>query len=133
MAVRVPSRVQKKFTLKELINYLIDNHEWIKKNELYEESLATLERFLPEVIKRNAKGDRIGIRTKLIIEILKGEISDPKYMKYLDNFPQFELDSLGKRTKIFQFDSLVDVAHLHDGLGFGELALINNSARAATV
>jgi CRP-like cAMP-binding protein len=52
--------------------------------------------------------------------------------KDLDEFDPYALN-LEKQTKVVNFDMMVQVAILEIGTGFGELALMNDEPRSATI
>lgn len=119
-------------TLKELLKYLVDNIDWITRNEQLEMALTEIDLHIPDIIKRNKDGKRT-LKVKIASQILHLDVKVKKLYRYITNFPEFELDYEGIRKKEFNFDALVDVVNLKDGSSFGELALINNIARSATI
>ena len=56
MAVRIPEKVKIVVTLRELIEYLISNKEWVSKTDLLEKVLNEICFYIPEIIKQNKEG-----------------------------------------------------------------------------
>ena len=58
VAVRVPYFIDTQlYTLSELCLFLFEKHPWIVEDENYENVIAALHNFLPEIIKISAKGE----------------------------------------------------------------------------
>ncbi|CAI2373140.1 unnamed protein product [Moneuplotes crassus] len=119
VAVRVPAQIQRAGTLRQILEFLMTDYEWITDNELLQRCLAEINKYFPFVIRKESA-------EKLALNLNKCK-------KYYDRIPDFEDDELGSKEREFKFNSLIDVIHLKDGSSFGELALINNTPRSATI
>jgi len=51
VAVRIPILMTKEFTLRELLEFLVKNQEWLIKNEKIQFLLNIIQDFIPEIIK----------------------------------------------------------------------------------
>lgn len=108
------------------------NNEWIKDDDNLQEAMKMIEKLIPEGIKRTKEGT-VAIKKSFFKAIFQADTKDKHLKKYIDNFPNFENKENGGRKELFFFDMLIDVVHLKDGVGFGELALINDTPRSATI
>jgi CRP-like cAMP-binding protein len=132
----------KKFTFKELCEYLIYHNRSIIHDEYYEKALEAVHFLLPEAIRVSKKNVQ-SLNTDKLTEILSGGLIT-KTQKKLGHFPKFEnLDKKNRFESIstdedeisrfFELTTLNEVSTLSEGVGFGELALINNAPRSATI
>ncbi|CAI2372049.1 unnamed protein product [Moneuplotes crassus] len=133
VAVRVPALIQKAGTLMQIIEFIVTEYEWITDNEMFQRCLAEINRYYPYIVIRN-KNERLCLNMRLCKKIFDPRRDkEGKYQRYYDRIPEFEADDFGRKEKEYRFDCLVDVVHLKEGGSFGELALINNTPRSATI
>lgn len=119
-----------------------EKYKWIIHDEYFDKVLEAIRAFLPEVIKTNKKGAYVLIHD-LLDNILNGKTFVRSQRKYEDHFPCFP--DMKKKTHLsdsenkeiirvyFEFTVLMQVAEINEGTGFGELALLNNAPRSATI
>ena len=143
VSVKIPIKISKDFTFKELCSFVCENYHSILKDQKYENALEVIQSFIPEAVRTNRKND-----LELNKDVLQGAVSGliiPKSMKRnFSIFPMFpykrdpmlaidiEIDTKIIRRN-FDFMILTHVSNLNVGAGFGELALINNVPRSATI
>ena len=73
VSVRIPSVVNKDFTLRKLIQFLIANKRWMIMNMKYQVLLGVIQDFLHEIIKTNYAGD-IALNFGLASQVLSGYV-----------------------------------------------------------
>ena len=79
VSVKIPIKMQKDFTLKELWAYLWENYNSILKDQRYEKVLEVIQNFIPEAVRVNKKNE-----LDLNKDVLEGAVSGlavPKSMK----------------------------------------------------
>lgn len=108
------------------------NKEWIKDDDNLQEAMKTIEKLIPEGVKKTNEGT-VTIKKSYFKAIFQGDTNDKHLKKQIDNFPNLENKVDGGLKELFFFDMLIDVVHLKNGVGFGELALINDAPRSATI
>ena len=59
VAVRIPSIVENSFNLKELLNFILTNKEWIIQNEKLQHAYEVIQDILPELVKSNYQGEMV--------------------------------------------------------------------------
>ncbi|CAI2366948.1 unnamed protein product [Moneuplotes crassus] len=148
--VRVPVDIgPRMFTLKELCLYIIDNNRWLIRDGEYERALSSIHMYIPDATVWTKK--KFEINAKEIHKMLQ-KCSESKHVSAwceLEEFPSFPsaehrkslyskanrsnkpVKSDGKRS--FKFTLLTKVSDLSEGVGFGELALLNKEPRSATI
>ena len=83
-SARIPSLLEKVFTFKELLSFVIDNKKWIIKNEKLQHMYGVIQDFLPELIKTNYHGD-MTMNYALAELILSRSVSS--YNIFVNRFP----------------------------------------------
>jgi CRP-like cAMP-binding protein len=96
------------------------------------DTLKTIEKLVPQAIKKSKEGE-YSVRASYIIPPTEGDPEDKDLQKLIEKFPKFENHKNGSDKEEFFFDMLIDVVHLKQGVGFGELALINDAPRSAAI
>ncbi|CAI2367867.1 unnamed protein product [Moneuplotes crassus] len=137
VSVRIPSRLTMDFSFRSLLEMIVENKEWIIDNERFIGILMVIQRLIPEIVETSYK---IKLNYKLTKKILKGERVD-SFKRYGNRFPGFQdlqyddpyYEAPEEDSKEMSFDLMHKVATLSVGFAFGELALMNNSPRAATI
>lgn len=56
VAIRIPIHITKEFTLREMLEYFVENQKWLIKNEKIQFLLNIIQDFIPEIIKAGGKG-----------------------------------------------------------------------------
>lgn len=74
VSARIPSLLEKVFTFKELLAYVIENKRWIINNDKLQHMFYVIQDFLPELIKTNYQGD-MTMNYNLAQMILDKEVS----------------------------------------------------------
>lgn len=94
--------------------------------------LKEVDAIIPECVSKDQQGDCF-LKTNYIQKMIDGVVTEFHIKKYHGVFPMFQDEAQEETKKEFYFDMLIDVAKLRDGIGFGELALINETPRSATI
>ncbi|CAI2383669.1 unnamed protein product [Moneuplotes crassus] len=132
--IRVPNVVNMEFTFKELMIYIHKNHEFIIKNEKSNKLLEIIYVYFPECFKKSKKYAFI---PSVAENILYGDFDKKALQKHNGVFPSFkEKDDEGKWVEIskpFTFNFLNPITTASNGAAFGELALLNDKPRSATI
>lgn len=136
VGVRIPSLVEKSFTLRELLQYLVENREWIIINDRLQQLLIIIEDFFPELVKSDYHGE-LSLNYDLATRVLNGEIILASQANCKNFFPQFndmrKYKGSKENTRDFKFNMMIQVDTFKPGKSFGELALLNNTKRSATI
>ena len=74
-SARIPSLLEKIFTFKELLAFVIENKRWIIKNDKLQHMFYVIQDFLPELIKTNYQGE-MTMNYTLAELILSKEVSN---------------------------------------------------------
>ena len=134
--VRIPVPMSEEFTFRELLAYIFKNYEFIIKNENSSKMLEIVKFYFPEWIEKGKKG-KFNLNKDIAEDILYGEHSKKYLEKHGGWFPAFlEINQEGEKIEVkksFEFMYLKAVTTLQNGVGFGELALLNDKPRAASI
>lgn len=135
---------------KELLQLLLDNQEWIIEDALFEEILKIIQSGIPELVKVD-KEEKMTLKFSVLEMILSNTVILPSQKKYVpDYFPSFKDIKYGLPTKenkkegdfeteeitekrVISINLLHEVSKLGIGDSFGELALLNDEPRRATI
>ncbi|CAI2364839.1 unnamed protein product [Moneuplotes crassus] len=138
VAVRIPLLMKKEYSFKEMLEYFVEHQNWLIKDDKYQLLLAIIQDFIPEIIKYNGKG-QLCLNFDLCSKVISGEIIVNSQSRYKNFFPEFhnfrkysKFMSESGKMKV-EFNTMFHVATLDAGKSFGELALINNVRRSATI
>lgn len=134
--IRIPTPMKLKFLFKDLMKYVLKNFEWIIKNEASDKLMEHIYVYFPECQSKNKK-NKGAFDKEVAMDILYGE-NDKLYLeKHNGNFPRFlETNEQGEKIEVekeFEFTFLKSVIKIGNGSGFGELALLNDKPRSATI
>jgi len=129
----------RRFTFKELCEYILVNRFLIINDDFFTSMLEEVYQVLPETVNVSKKGT-YSLNYEILSEFLSGE-RELKSMRNCNySFPRFsnldyrnKLPSEVEPTHEFELTMLNEVGTLSEGDGFGELALINNTPRSATI
>ncbi|CAI2360861.1 unnamed protein product [Moneuplotes crassus] len=144
VSVRVPSIIEKDFTFKELLTLLDKNYEWVIENEKYQEVLELVQGMIPELVSEDYKRN-LKLNIDSLKKVMKGKIISEIQHNYSDGIPKFEdfADVIRERTfvkkgknnntRYITCNFILEVVQLDVGASFGELALLEDKPRAATI
>lgn len=138
VAVRIPLLMKNDFTFRELLQYLVEHKDWLIKNEKYQQVLSIVQDFIPEIIKFTGKG-YLYMNHELAEKVATNAIILGSQSRFKSFFPNFgdlmryksKIDSHGKMH--IKLDIMFHVDTFQAGRSFGELALMNNTRRSATI
>lgn len=136
LSIRIPYEVTQEFTLRDLMAYVHRNFQFIIKNEKSEAMLDVIRGYFPECVSQTKKGKNI-FNLEIAGDILYADF-EKRYLERHNNvFPAFkqknEQGELFEVKRPFTFMILQPVAEWGNGQAFGELALLNDKPRSATI
>ncbi|CAI2385589.1 unnamed protein product [Moneuplotes crassus] len=144
VAVRVPSIVERDFTFQELLVLLVNDHEWIIQNDKYQEVMVLIQGIIPDLVFEDyRKNLQLDIDTTK--RVLRGKIISYIQHNYPDGIPKFKdfndfytgskFVKKGKDadTRYITLNFILEVVQLSVGASFGELALLEDKPRSATI
>lgn len=143
VSVKIPVKYNREFTFKELWSFIIQNDKLIVKDNKFDKVLEIIQDLLPEVIETNKKKE-LSLDTQMLQDLLNSVVISKNIKKNGNKFPTFEEESdspvqfdpdliAHENTKSIELTILSHTTDLDVGCGFGELALINNVPRSATI
>ena len=136
VTIRIPSTVERQMTFKEILYFLIEEKKWLILNDKLQELLSIVQEFIPEIIKVGYDGI-LSLMYHLTEKMLNEDVildSQTRFKNFLPEFNELRRYKNLKDKKLkFKVNMMIKVAELSKGQSFGELALLNNSKRAATV
>jgi hypothetical protein len=123
---------------------LADNEEWVVHNERYNEVIKIVHELFPELLKYNHWGEYM-INYSLLRKALAGNVILDTQKFLNGEFPSFESlknkaefeakDHLKKDSSnmYLKLNIMLEVAQLSQGKGIGELALVEDKPRNASI
>jgi CRP-like cAMP-binding protein len=136
VSIRIPSIVEKELSFRETLSFLIENKDWTIQNEKLQFLFNIVQDFIPEIIKIRDNGN-LYMNYQLADRMVKGEIildSQTKFKQFLPEFTDIRRYSHYENNRLkFKVNMMIKVAELTKGHSFGELALLNNTRRSATI
>jgi CRP-like cAMP-binding protein len=135
VSVRVHSNIERNFKFRELLELFLKNQEWIVENQKYQKILNLVHELIPEIIKENYNKENY-INFDLLKRILNGTKTVESLILYDGKLPTFEnlRDPFQENDeKYLAFNMVLEVVQLGPGVSFGELALIEDKVRSATI
>ena len=72
-SVRIPSIVEKNFTLQELLCFLLENKDWLVHNDKLQNVYEVIQDILPELIKSNFQGE-MSMNYSLAAQVIASEV-----------------------------------------------------------
>jgi CRP-like cAMP-binding protein len=135
VSVRVHSNIERNFKFRELLELLLDNQEWIIENQKYQNVLNIVHELLPEIIKENYKKEN-SINVDLLKRILNGTKTVESLILYDGDLPTFKNlrdPDQENDERYLAFNMVLEVVQLGPGESFGELALLEDKVRSATI
>lgn len=136
MTIRIPYEVTQEFTLRDLMAYVHRNFQFIIKNEKSEAMLEVIKTFFPECVTQTKKGKNV-FNLEIAGDILYADFEKRYLERHGNVFPSFKQKNaegeLVEIKKPFTFMILQPIAEWGNGHAFGELALLNDKPRSATI
>jgi CRP-like cAMP-binding protein len=124
------------FTLRDMMVYVQKNFEFIIKNDKSDKMIEFIKLYFPVCVKTVRKG-RLVFNPEIAADILYADFDNKYLVPHNGIFPSFkEKNKDGEMVEImktFALDILNPVAEGTNGQAFGELALINDKPRSATI
>ena len=88
VAVRIPILTTKEFSLREMLEFFVENKEWLIKNERMQHLFVIVQDFIPEIIRSGNRGN-LSINFDLTEKVVSGKIILQSQGKFKNFFPNF--------------------------------------------
>lgn len=116
---------------------LYENQEWILDNENYQTTLKIIQEVFSELVQPGLRGS-LKLNFDSVKKVLDGKLISEVQHAYDDLMPSFEClkpepGSEKSKFKYLKINLILEVVQLGKGASFGELSLLEDKPRAATI